>query len=719
MKEEMKNIIVVGSVLVISVIFLIASLSYNPIKPNVDSDEVRNFNSIDEIRAFLEENAQEGEFYYGDFAMRAQTMEESVAAPNAAMDGDAGGAKAEGGSQGADDYSQTNVQVEGVDEPDIVKNDGKYIYTVSGNKVVIVDAYPADDMDVVSELDFDDDYVMNIFVNGDKMIVFTQKYEYIDTGLRCGEIYWGVRCGGYSRESTVAYIYDISDRNDPELEKTISLSGNYVNARMIDNYVYLISNKYIYRNNFDLPYYEVDGVKADVAPSDVYYFGQSDQDFIYNTIAAIDLDDGDFETETYLMGSSTNIFVSENNIYMTYQKRISQEYIIGRYLDEVLLPELPNDVANEIEDVWEDEDKTLREKEREVGEIFGNYMTSLNEEEMFEFQRELEDKAFEFFEEIQREQEKTVIHRINVDGLDIEPEAVGDVPGRVLNQFSMDEYDGMFRIATTTGWWDRDENENGLYVLNLDLEVIGELEGLAEGEQIYSARFMGDRAYMVTFRQTDPLFAIDLSDPTNPRVLGELKVTGYSGYLHPYDEDHLLGIGMEASEEGRVEGVKVSLFDVSDMENPREIGKYEVDEKWSNSEATYDHKAVLFDKEKDLLVIPVSYSKEMKVAGDTWPRYENWQGVYVFDVDLDGIELKGKIAHESDEEGDEYWYGGGDYVRRSLYMDDVLYTISNSKIKANDLGDLSDISEVELPYEGYGGPILYAKGGAVEPAMIE
>jgi len=109
----------------------------------------------------------------------------------------------------------------------------------------------------------------------------------------------------------------------------------------------------------------------------------------------------------------------------------------------------------------------------------------------------------------------------------------------------------------------------------------------------------------------------------------------------------------------------------------------------------------------------------MKVAGDTWPRYENWQGVYVFDVDLDGIELKGKIAHESDEEGDEYWYGGGDYVRRSLYMDDVLYTISNSKKKANDLGDLSDISEVELPYEGYGGPILYAKGGAVEPAMIE
>jgi len=285
------------------------------------------------------------------------------------------------------------------------------------------------------------------------------------------------------------------------------------------------------------------------------------------------------------------------------------------------------------------------------------------------------------------------------------------VPGRILNQFSMDEFDGNFRIATTTGGWDRDENENNLYVLDGDLEIIGKLEGLAEGEQIYSARFMGERAYMVTFRQTDPLFAIDLSDSENPKVIGELKVTGYSGYLHPYDENHLLGIGMEATNEGRTEGVKVSLFDVSDMENPREIGKYEVDEKWSNSEATYEHKAVLFDKERNLLVIPVSYSKEVDVAGQSWSRYENWQGAYVFNVDLAGIELKGKIVHEQDEEGDEYWYGGGDYVRRSLFMDDVLYTISQSKIKANDLDDLDEIKEIALPYENYGGPILYAEDG--------
>ncbi|MBS3077293.1 beta-propeller domain-containing protein [Candidatus Pacearchaeota archaeon] len=719
MKEEMKNIVVVGSVLVVAIVFLVVSLRINPVGPNVNVGEINNFNSVEEIRAFLEENVQENNFYYGGLAS-TQVMGESGAVPAVANDMAKAGVESQSASDsGADSYSQTNVQVEGVDEPDIVKNDGKYIYTVSGNKVVIVDAYPAEGMDIVSEVSFDKDSVMGLFVNEDKMIVFTQKYEYVDSGIRCGEIYWGIRCGGYSKESTLAYIYDVSDRSNPELDKTIALSGNYLDARMIGNYVYLISNKYIYENSFDLPFYEVDGVKTDIAPTDIYYFRQHDQNFVFDTIAAINVDDGEFETETYLVGSSTSIFVSEDNIYLTYQRKLSQEYIMGRYLDEILLPELPNSVAGDIEDIWGDDDKSLSEKEREIGEIFGDYMQSLDDSEVFEFQNNLEEKAFEFFKEIQEEQEKTVIHRVSVDGLGISAEAVGEVPGRVLNQFSMDEYDGTFRIATTTGGWDREENENGVYVLNLDLEIIGKLEGLAEGEQIYSARFMGGRAYMVTFRQTDPLFAIDLSNPENPRVLGELKVTGYSGYLQPYDENHLIGIGMEASESGRVEGVKISLYDVTEMKNPEEIGKYEVEEKWSNSEATYDHKAVLFDKEKNLLVIPVSYSKEYSVAGQLWPNYENWQGAYVFNVDLNGIELKGKIAHEQDEKGDQYWYGGGDYVRRSLYMDDVLYTISNSKIKANELSDLSSIGEVKLPFESYGGPIAYGGvgGGVVEPDL--
>lgn len=709
MKPEMKNILVMGGVLAVAVIILAVSLSYNPV---VNRSTGGTFNSVEDIRDFLESHTSQGVYAYGG-GIRTFAAQDSFATAEAAPSTDS--AKSVNGA-GASDYSQTNVQVEGVDEPDVVKNDGKYIYTISGNKVVIVEAYPADEMKIVDEIKFDDESVMNLFVNGDKLIVFTQKYEYVDTGLKCGgEFYWGVRCGGYSRESALVYVYDISDRSDAKLDKEISLNGNYVDARMTGNYVYLISSKYIYSNGFELPYYSIDGETTKIAPGEIRYFDQDDENFVFNTIAAIDVDSGDFESETYLMGASTSVYVSADNIYLTYQKQLSQEYILGRYLDEVLLPELPREFASRVEEVWNNDDYTLNEKQRRIGDIFEEF--GPNSDGYVEFQQRLEEKAFEFFKKIQKEQEKTVIHRIAFDGLSISYEAQGEVPGRVLNQFSMDEFDGTFRIATTTGGWDRDANENNLYVLDSDLEEVGKLEGLAEGEQIYSARFIGERAYLVTFRQTDPLFAIDLSDPSHPKVLGELKVTGYSGYLHPYDENHLLGIGMEASEDGRVEGVKISLFDVSDNENPVEVGKYEVDEKWSNSEATYDHKAVLFDKEKKLLVIPISYSKERKVAGDSWPRYENWQGAYVFNVDLDGISLKGKIAHESNDSGDQYWYGGGDYVRRSLYIDSVLYTVSNSKIKANALSDLNFVGEVKLPFE-YGGPILYgAKGSDVAVAI--
>ena len=277
----------------------------------------------------------------------------------------------------------------------------------------------------------------------------------------------------------------------------------------------------------------------------------------------------------------------------------------------------------------------------------------------------------------------------------------------------MDEYNGDFRIATTTGSSWSGDSLNHLFVLNEDMEIVGSVDDLAKGERIYSVRFMGNRAYMVTFKQVDPLFVIDLSDSENPKVLGYLKVTGYSSYLHPYDENHIIGVGKEASEEGRVQGVKIALFDVSDVSNPKEIGKYEISEGWSDSEALWDHKAFLFDKERGLLVIPVSYNKQIEVRdseGRLYPNYEYWQGAFVFDVDLRGIDLRGKIQHES-KESDNYYYSSGEYVRRSLYMDDILYTISQRMIKANGLDDLGEINKVELPYSQEDYPIYYAESG--------
>ncbi|MDI6884716.1 MAG: beta-propeller domain-containing protein, partial [Hadesarchaea archaeon] len=167
------------------------------------------------------------------------------------------------------------------------------------------------------------------------------------------------------------------------------------------------------------------------------------------------------------------------------------------------------------------------------------------------------------------ETETTIIHKISIANGTIEYKSQGEVPGQVLNQFSMDEYQGYFRIATTTGWM----GQNNVYVLDGNLDIVGRLEGLAPGESIYSARFIGSRAYLVTFKKVDPLFVIDLEDPKNPRALGELKIPGYSDYLHPYDETHLIGVGKDTVDMGSFawyQGIKIALFDVSDPENPRE-----------------------------------------------------------------------------------------------------------------------------------------------------
>ncbi len=696
-----------------------------PIIFDREFEGLKKFGSEQELRDFVKNSLSgQGEGVYGlDSFARAGGPVPSVAS---------GAAAESGGGKSAGEFSGTNIQVEGVDEADIVKNDGKYIYTVSGNKVVIVDAFPAGEMEIVSELEFED-YVSNIFINNDKLVVFSAHYEYIDTGREClyadgGEMARSILppypCGGYSKQNTIVYIYDVSNRAEPELENKIEMDGNYVQARMIGDYVYLITSKYIQLNVLGLPRYSVDGVESVISPGDVYYFDYIDGKN-FNIVNAINLQNGEVKSKAYLIDYSTGIYVSEDNIYITHMKSINQEDYLKRTAEEVYFVVLPFAERVKVENVLSS-DKKIYEKNGEISEIINDYMISLEGEELYLFNQEFENALYEFSVKMQKETEKTVVHKIHVDEDEIEYEAMGEVPGSILNQFSMDEYKDNFRIATTTSgsWRERRaaNSLNHLYVLDEDLKVIGKVEDLAKGERIYSVRFLGDRAYMVTFRQVDPLFVIDLSSPKNPEVLGYLKVTGFSNYLHPYDENHIIGVGQEATPEGRALGVKIAIFDVTDVANPVELSKYEVKEgEWSHSEALYEHKAFLFDKEKELLVIPVSYNKRIDVVNEAYGyyRYEYWQGAFVFNVNLEeGIKLKGKIAHELESNDNYYWQRQG-YVRRALYMDDFLYTISDRKIKANDLNDLSEVSFVSLPYKDYP-VVVYGDGGGVavsEPAV--
>lgn len=272
----------------------------------------------------------------------------------------------------------------------------------------------------------------------------------------------------------------------------------------------------------------------------------------------------------------------------------------------------------------------------------------------------------------------------------------GSVPGKILNQFSMDEKDGYFRIATTNSSnWSSETNTNNLYVLNENLEIVGKIEDLAKGEKIYSVRFMQNRAYMVTFVETDPLFVIDLSEPTNPMVLGELKIPGYSKYLHPYDENHIIGFGekTKTNEDGGVvtDGMKMALFDVTNPNKPQELYSVDIGDQGTYSELLYNHKALLFLKEKNIIAFPINIKEE---EDDTTKL--KFQGAVVYGLDLEnGFTLKGQIAHmQITDEYNDYEYTK--QVERIIYIKDSLYTLSESLIKATDINTMEETANIEI-----------------------
>jgi len=278
-------------------------------------------------------------------------------------------------------------------------------------------------------------------------------------------------------------------------------------------------------------------------------------------------------------------------------------------------------------------------------------------------------------------EEKTSIYRMSIKNSTIITEAHGEVPGRELNQFSMDEYNNYFRVATRT--WINGTSQSNLYTLGMTLNIVGRLENIAPGETLDSARFIGNRSYLSTsVVKRDPFFVIDMENASNPKILGYLKIPGFTRYLHPYDKDHIIGIGKNGSV------VKISLFDVSNVTTPIEIDKYTVNGTWSDTPVLTEHKAFLFDRAKDLLAIPVSISHY------DWETYLQWQGVYVFNLTLTkGFVLKGSVTHQPAYDSMLY---SGYQVNRALYIDNVLYTVSDKKIKMNSLEDLTPINEIPL-----------------------
>jgi len=555
----------------------------------------------------------------------------------------------------APNHSETNVQVEGVDEADIVKCDGSFIYTISGPTVNIIAAYPAEEAAVVSRIDFEEgSHPQGLFIEGDRLAI-------IGSG---GDRQVEGNDSTFEPYLPIAFIriYDIAGRDNPLLLRTIEYEGAYLTSRKIAGNLHIILASYPY----DLPQdseklhwqdivpsyrnFEGDGQGSGFSPAchwNEIEYTESDGFASFVSVVSVSLkDDAGSLNKKVITASSNNVYASLENLYITNTEDPYNYY-------------------------WGDSGK-----------------------------------------------EWTNIYKFKLEGSTTVFSGSAKVPGTVLNQFSMDESAGYFRIATTYRHSDPHipSPTNNVYILDADLNVTGQLEDLARGEEIHSARFMGNRGYLVTFKKTDPFFVLDLSNPQNPRVLGALKIPGYSDYLHPYDDNHIIGVGkntVEANSSERnfawYQGMKIAIFDVSDVANPKEMCKVDIGDRGTDSYVLNDHKAFLFDREKGLLVLPVLLAEitgEQKASGDTkantYGQY-TYQGAYVYDVSLqDGIKLKGRVTHIEDQpqlQRNYYCYGSTDAIKRCGYIEDNLYTVSGSKLLFNSLADLNEVSRIELSSE--------------------
>ena len=592
-------------------------------------------------------------------------------------------------SENRGEHGETNEQVAGVNEADIIKNDGKFLYIVPAQKTYweyqnfleygkkLETTTSASD-DVASDTIYftpgynpneklyedmtEEDFinkifivetgkngaltkksaikvgkhenekikyseVKEIFVDNERLIAIVDCYSYYGEEDREETENKSVYRYSNYKMITCAVSYNISNKEKPVEEWRVYQDGDYLSARKIGNKIVLISNYNVplYFDNIKITDYCVPevycGETACRIPSDDICVMGEVKDSSYVVVSTLDATNHkETFNSTAVLGGGENVYCTQNNLYVTS----------GRF------------------------EETISSKDGAVAEIFM-----------------IDDSALY----------STEILKFDISGDKIEYKTKGKVPGTALNQFSVDEYKNHLRIATTNGNFQN--AKNNLYVLDNEMVIVGMIEGLAKGETIKSVRFMGDTGYVVTFEQTDPLFVIDLTNPEKPEVLGELKIPGFSNYLHPVTENYLLGIGVNGDDNGAKNGMKVSLFDVSDKKNPKEVAKFEVqpqengDNLWGylDCSAFYDHKAVCWDSKNLTMYIPYRVTTEYMHTEDNSYHSEFYKtdNVIALQVNTTKGELK-KLNNYVVEKSDDYGYYKP--VNRVTYIGETIYSYS-------------------------------------------
>jgi len=587
----------------------------------------------------------------------------------------------------ASEYSTTNNQEAGVDEADFVKNDGAHIYLLAGEGLMIIDAWPPEQAHVLSQTAVEGT-PRQLFVHAGKALVYSEIHDQAEAPAYDYDCYYRGDCGRPSGELMIT-ILDISDLTAPRLERTVRLTGTLAGARRIGDAVHSVVG-------FRGPVFE--GIRY--WPEDIDTCTASQIDILLAFQRLLDENERIIESATladFLPGARDTRYLADGS-------SIDQAEPFGqcRGFYEPAVPAGDGFITVLSLDI---DDPGRLEATSIVGDD-GTVYASAGALYLA--------TSYGGWYGAEQQSEYTAVHKFSLlaDPPAARYAASGTVDGRILNQFSLGEYRGDLRLATTTGHVSRgggdNPSTNSVFVLRQrgrHLDVIGELRGLGLTEDIRSARFVGPRGFVVTFKKTDPLYTIDLADPFHPRVGGELKIPGFSTYIHMMDDDHLLTIGFDAEDQGSFawfQGIQLQIFDVGDLDHPTLEHKTVIGTRGTSSEATGNHLAFNYFPPRDILALPMALCTDSG-GGGSYGTVLEFSGLMVWDVTVaDGFSERGRVAFaEPDYSGDgchNWWTNPSSRVKRSIIMDDYVFSISDTLLKANHLDDLGrDLVVIEIP----------------------
>lgn len=591
--------------------------------------------------------------------------------------------------------SETNNQVAGVDEADIVKTDGKYIYLTQGTELRIVTAWPAANTALVSRVALGGT-AKKLFVQGDRALVYvsipraTGSNGDVWMSSAASDCTYGYSCD-FSGDGTATKIllFDITNRSAPVAVRTIDLPGSLIAARRIGTAVHTV----VSIGDLSVPGLETPWEA-------VNYCGAAQTgETLLAGIAKIEQLRADNNAKIDAAVFDIGVLAREGDAILgklDCSDFYRETQADGTGVTTVLSLDMAGTAA-----------PTLANVLSRAGAVYASASS------LYMAVPHRRAAGYGWYDSVATDEASTV-HRfqIGIDPTATSYLASGVVPGHVLNQFAMDEYADVLRIATTKGQVPNPNVESVLSVLAQDgpaLKTVGQVTGIAPTEDIRSVRFQGERGYVVTFKKTDPLFVLDLADPTKPRITGELKIPGFSTYMHPLDSGHLLALGYEADDQGSFawfNGIQLQIFDVTDLANPTLLHKKVYGTRGSSSSALTDHLGFTYLPARNLLTLPMSICDG---GGNGAYGTLSFSGVVALNISLaDGITELGRLEepYPTNQAASGFYYGGAcsdwwtdsnSVVRRTVVMDDFLYAVSDKRVRVQNLTALgTDVKIVDL-----------------------